>query len=315
MPFDDVVRRQKLVYQHREAVHRILVDSGVITPAAPRAHHVLLPYRPPLAWHPLLTFLSARAIPGVELVTGNTYRRSIEVGGQCGRIEVSREPRRHALALRAWLPDPRLLPTVVERVSHIFDLAADPRVIAAHLGVDDVLATRVRRLPGLRVPGAWDGFELGVRAILGQQVTVKGASTLAGRIVTTCGRPVASASAGLSHLFPRPGDLAVADLSTLGVPVQRRVSLQTFASALADGRLSFTEHGVEAALDALPGIGAWTVQYVLMRACGDPDAFPASDLWLRRSSGASSTSALIARAEAWRPFRAYAAMYLWQSGT
>ena len=275
---------------------------------------MLLPYRPPLAWHPLLSFLAARAIPGVEVVTGDTYRRTIEVAGQSGHIEVSREPSRHALAMRAWLPDSRLLPTVVEKVSHIFDLAADPRVIAAHLGVDEVLATRVRRLPGLRVPGAWDGFELGVRAILGQQVTVKGASTLAGRLVTMCGHPVASPSAGLSHLFPRPADLAAADLSTLGVPRQRRVSLQTLATAIADGRLSFTGHGVEAALDALPGVGAWTVQYVLMRACGDPDAFPASDLWLRRSSGASSTSALIARAEAWRPFRAYAAMYLWQAG-
>jgi AraC family transcriptional regulator, regulatory protein of adaptative response / DNA-3-methyladenine glycosylase II len=314
MPLDGVVRRQELVYQHREAVPRILIDSGVIIPAALRAHHVLLPYRPPLAWHPLLSFLAARAIPGVEVVTGDTYRRTIEVAGQRGHIEVSREPSRHALALRAWLPEPRLLPTVVEKVSHIFDLAADPRVIAAHLGVDEVLAPRVRRLPGLRVPGAWDGFELGVRAILGQQVTVKGASTLAGRLVTMCGRPVASASAGLSHLFPRPADLAAADLSTLGVPRQRRVSLQTLATALADGRLSFSGQSVEAALDALPGVGAWTVQYVLMRACGDPDAFPASDLWLRRSSGASSTSALIARAEAWRPFRAYAAMYLWQAG-
>jgi AraC family transcriptional regulator of adaptative response / DNA-3-methyladenine glycosylase II len=273
---------------------------------------VRLPYRPPFAWDPLLAFLSARAIPGVEAVSDGVYRRTIEAGGQCGRIEVGREPRRHALTLRAWLQDPGLLPEVVERVSRVFDLAAEPRVIAEHLASDAVLAARVRRRPGLRVPGAWDGFELGVRAILGQQVTVKGASTLAGRLVTVCGRPAAPASAGLTHLFPLPGDLAVADLSALGVPAQRRLSLQTFATALADGRLSFTAQGMEAALDALPGIGAWTVQYVLMRACGDPDAFPASDLWLRRSAGASSTSALIARAEAWRPFRAYAAMYLWQ---
>jgi AraC family transcriptional regulator of adaptative response / DNA-3-methyladenine glycosylase II len=279
---------------------------------SPVAYTVWLPYRPPLAWAPLLGFLSARAIPGVEAVSDGTYRRTIEVDGQGGHIEVRHDPARRALRLRAWLPDRRLLPDVAERVSRVFDLSAEPRIIANHLGADDVLAARVRRLPGLRVPGAWDGFELGIRAILGQQVTVKGASTLAGRLVTMCGRAIPADGAGLSHLFPRPGDLAAADLSTLGVPVKRRLSLQTFAAVLAEGHICFTEDGVEAALDALPGIGAWTVQYVLMRACGDPDAFPASDLWLRRSAGASSTSALIARAEAWRPFRAYAAMYLWQ---
>jgi AraC family transcriptional regulator of adaptative response / DNA-3-methyladenine glycosylase II len=247
-------------------------------------------------------------------VIDGTYLRTIEIDGQGGHIEVRHDPAHRALELRAWLPDSRLLPGVAERVTRLFDLSAEPRVIAAHLGVDGVLAARVRRLPGLRVPGAWDGFELGIRAILGQQVTVKGASTLAGRLVTICGRPIAAASAGLSHLFPRPGDLAAADLSTFGVPVKRRLSLQAFAAALAEGQLSFGEEGVEATLGALPGIGAWTVQYVLMRACGDPDAFPASDLWLRRSAGTSSTSALLARAEAWRPFRAYAAMYLWQAG-
>ena len=279
-----------------------------------RAHLVLLPYRPPLAWRPLLAFLSARAIPGVEIVTGQTYRRTIRIDDHLGHVEVAREPRRHALALRAWLHDPRLLPEVVERVSGIFDLAADPRVIAGHLGLDAVLAARVRRLPGLRVPGAWEGFELGIRAILGQQVTVKGASTLAGRLVSLCGRALESADGGLTHVFPRPADVAAADLSRLGVPARRQACLRAFATALAEGSVSFSQHGLESALDDLPGIGDWTVQYMLMRVCRDPDAFPASDLWLRRSAGAPSVASLIDRAEAWRPWRAYAAMYLWQGG-
>lgn len=293
---------------------RILVDYRVKAPPVLVAHDVRLPYRPPLAWHPLLAFLSARAIPGVEVVTGETYRRTITIGGQLGHIEVAHQPRRHALALRAWLPESRLLPEVVERVAGIFDLSADPRVIAAHLGADEVLAARVRRLPGLRVPGAWDGFELGIRAILGQQVTVKGASTLAGRLVSLCGRRLTLGDGGLTHVFPLPSDLAVADLTRLGVPTKRQASLRAFATALAEGAVSFSQHGLESALDALPGIGDWTVQYVLMRVCRDPDAFPASDLWLRRSAGASSVATLMARAEAWRPWRAYAAMYLWQGG-
>lgn len=312
MAFDHVVGRKEIVDQHQNGRLSYTHRFGVMSRSDCHLYTMRLPYRPPLAWAPLLAFLSARAIPGIEAVSDDVYRRTIEVDGQAGHIEVRHDPTRRALQLHAWLPDPRALADVAERVSRMFDLSAEPRVIATHLGTDDVLAGRVRRLPGLRVPGAWDGFELGIRAILGQQVTVKGASTLAGRLVRMCGRPDSAADAGLSHLFPRPADLAAADLSTLGVPVKRRLSLQAFAAALAEGQLSFTQDGVEAALDALPGIGAWTVQYVLMRACGDPDAFPASDLWLRRSAGASSTSALIARAEAWRPFRAYAAMYLWQ---
>ena len=164
------------------------------------------------------------------------------------------------------------------------------------------------------MPGAWDPFELGIRAILGQQVTVKGASTLAGRVVSLCGRAVPPLEPDLTHVFPRPPDLAAADLSALGVPTRRRATLHALARALADDTLSFTRADLETALGALPGVGDWTVQYVLMRACGDPDAFPASDLWLRRAAGASSTLALLERAERWRPWRAYAAMYLWQGG-
>lgn len=284
-----------------------------MTRPAQRAHALLLPYRAPFAWTPLLAFLAARAIPGVEAVDDEAYSRVIELDGQAGHIEVRHRPERHALELCAWLPEARVLARVVERVERLFDLAADPGVITAHLGVDSLMASRVRRLPGLRVPGAWDGFELGVRAVLGQQVTVKGASTLAGRLVSLCGRAIEPRRTGLTHVFPRPAEVASADLSSLGVPGRRRQSLQAFARALATGDLSMMRHDADVALRALPGFGDWTVQYILMRACGEPDAFPASDLWLRRAAGAGSVSVLLDRAEAWRPWRAYAAMYLWQS--
>lgn len=282
-----------------------------MTAHARRACRVSMPYQPPFAWGPLLAFLGARAIPGVEAVDDKTYRRVIEVEGRAGCIEVGHHLTRQALVLRAWIDDARWLPEVIERVERLFDVATDPRVVAAHFRSDEVLASRVRRVPGLRVPGAWDGFELGVRAILGQQVTVKGASTLAGRLVSLCGQAVAPMGPGLTHVFPRAADVAAGDLSQLGVPSRRRESLRAFASAFATGTVSLTRRDADVALAALPGIGDWTVQYILMRACGDPDAFPASDLWLRRAAGADSVSALLERAEDWRPWRAYAAMYLW----
>jgi AraC family transcriptional regulator of adaptative response / DNA-3-methyladenine glycosylase II len=279
-----------------------------------RAHVRRLRYRPPFAWEPLLSFLAARAIPGVECVADGSYRRTIEIDGQPGAIEVRPEVDRDAVTLRAWLPDRDALPQVVERVRRVFDLDADPEAIGEHLASDPVLASRVQRVPGLRVPGAWDPFELGIRAILGQQVTVKGASTLAGRLVLAYGRVLPSVDGALTHLFPSAADLARADLSTLGVPSMRRATLLALARAVADGSVAFTHADLAANLVSLPGIGDWTAQYVLMRACGDRDAFPASDLWLRRSAGAASTRALVQRAEAWRPYRAYAAMYLWQGG-
>jgi AraC family transcriptional regulator of adaptative response / DNA-3-methyladenine glycosylase II len=274
----------------------------------------VLRYRPPFAWQPLIAFLAARAIPGVEAVDGGVYRRVIDWEGEAGHLEARHRPERHAVELRARLPDARAWPHVVARAVRLFDLDSDPGVIAEHFRGDLLMASRVRRVPGLRVPGAWDGFELGVRAILGQQVTVKGASTLAGRLVVLCGRPIDPHGPGLTHVFPRPSDVAGADLSALGIPTRRRESLQAFAGALARDEISLLQPDADVALRALPGLGDWTVQYILMRAGGDPDAFPASDLWLRRASGTGSVSELLERAEAWRPWRAYAAMYLWQGG-
>ena len=237
-----------------------------------------LRYRPPYAWAPLVAFLAARAIPGVEAVDGRAYRRVFHIDGAWGRLEVRHRPARQRLDLDVWLPDRRTIPDdVLERVARVFDVEADLRVVAEHFAADTLLGPRVRRLPGLRVPGAWDLFELGVRAILGQQVTVKGASTLAGRLVSLCGRSVNVGVPGLSHLFPRPEDVASADLSALGVPARRRESLQAFATACASGAVSAVRADLDEALLALPGFGDWTVQDVLMRACGEPDAFPASD--------------------------------------
>jgi AraC family transcriptional regulator, regulatory protein of adaptative response / DNA-3-methyladenine glycosylase II len=272
-----------------------------------------LRYQPPYAWTPLIGFLAARAIPGVEAVSDDLYRRVFDLGGACGHLAVRHRPERNQIQLDAWVPGHDDVPReVIARIKQVFDVAADPGAIAAHFAEDGTIGPRARSLPGLRVPGAWDLFELGVRAILGQQVTVKGASTLSGRLVSLCGRPVASDVPGLSHVFPRPEALAAADLSQLGVPKRRRESLRVFAAACASGAVSAGRADLDEVLLGLPGFGDWTVQYMLMRACSDPDAFPASDLWLRRTAGETTVKALLERAEAWRPFRAYAAVYLWQ---
>jgi AraC family transcriptional regulator, regulatory protein of adaptative response / DNA-3-methyladenine glycosylase II len=180
-----------------------------------------------------------------------------------------------------------------------------------------LLASRIEAIPGLRVPGCWDGFELAVRAILGQQVSVKAASTLAGRLVRVFGTPIA-ASPPLTHLFPRPELLAEADVARIGLPRKRAQTVRALAREVSEGRIVFGQvHNVrdfQARLQELPGIGDWTAQYIAMRALGEPDAFPASDLGLLRYASLDHEHELLRRAEAWRPWRAYAAMYLWQGG-
>jgi AraC family transcriptional regulator of adaptative response / DNA-3-methyladenine glycosylase II len=176
-----------------------------------------------------------------------------------------------------------------------------------------MLSRRVARRPGLRVPGAWDGFELAVRAILGQQVTVKGASTLAGRIVEGYGTPVKS-NDGLTHLFPSPCVLAEADFGEVGLPRARAAAIRGLAQAVASGHVTFSGIVDESNLLSLPGVGDWTAQYIAMRAMGEPDAFPSSDLGLLHAAGLTSARKLAERAERWRPWRAYAAMHLWQGG-
>jgi AraC family transcriptional regulator of adaptative response / DNA-3-methyladenine glycosylase II len=266
----------------------------------PGVYTFRLGYRPPYNWASVIAFLGARAIPGVETITLDEYRRSISLDGNTGFISVRPLFAKNALELRIEFPEPAALFRIVEKVRAIFDLRADPTDVDEHLRRDSRLKPIVQSHAGLRVPGCWDGFEIGVRAILGQQVSVKGATTMAGRLVAEFG----DARRG-APVFPSPDALADADLTRIGLTKQRAHSIRELASAVARGEVSFDASlGLEAfeeAMRKLPGIGPWTAQYIAMRI-GEPDAFPAGDLYLRNFAKES---------EAWRPWRAYAAMYIW----
>ena len=274
-----------------------------------------LPYKPPFDWESLVAFLSPRAIPGVERVEHGRYRRTVDLGTGPGWIEVRPIDGKDALALEAKVRLPLDLVSLFERTRRLFDLGADPARIADALGDDPLLKGIVRSRLGLRVPGAWCAFEFAVRAILGQQISVAAATTLAGRIADKYGTPVEAP--GLSRLFPPPGRLRSADLESVGVLRSRADAIRALAAEVVEGRLRFDElrdldHAV-ARLTTLAGIGPWTAHVVAMRALGEPDAFPASDLGLKTALQCRSVSEIEGRAQAWRPFRAYAAMALWRS--
>jgi AraC family transcriptional regulator, regulatory protein of adaptative response / DNA-3-methyladenine glycosylase II len=275
-----------------------------------------LRFRPPYDWHGMLAFLAPRATPGVEVVELGSYRRSISLHGSHGYIEISLDEGNNALAVRVQFDDPRSLFFITERVRAMFDLSADWADIVQSLRVDPELARQVEAGPGLRVPGCWNGFELATRAILGQQITVRGATTLAGRLVRTFGKSF-SVARGLTHLFPPAEVLADARLASIGLPAARGETIRALARAICEGKIRF--EGVvdsDSFLDRLceiPGIGKWTAQYVAMRALGEPDAFPSTDLGLLRRLALRTSRELELRAEAWRPWRAYAAMYLWNA--
>jgi AraC family transcriptional regulator of adaptative response / DNA-3-methyladenine glycosylase II len=277
-----------------------------------------LGYRPPFDWERILAYLGGRAIPGIEQVEGSVYRRSYQLGGSTGTIEVAHQPDRRSLSVRIDGVGPLPVRQIVARVRRLFDLDADPAAITAALGGDSIVGPRLASARGIRIPGAFDPFELTVRAILGQQVSVRGATTLAGRVVQRCGTPLAHARSGLTHLFPAPEVLARADLSGLGLTGGRVQALKSLAAACASGDCELRpgpslEDSV-ARLVALPGIGEWTAHYAALRALGEPDAFPASDLGLRKAAGGGgiiAARALEQMAEAWRPWRGYAALLLW----
>jgi AraC family transcriptional regulator of adaptative response / DNA-3-methyladenine glycosylase II len=282
---------------------------------------ILLPYRPPYDWPAMLAFLRARAIPGVEVVARDGYTRTIEVAGAHGTVAV-RPAAGNALRAAIQFPQLSALPIIVARLRRVFDLVADPEVIGAHLSEDPRLAALVAARPGLRVAGAWDGFELAVRALLGQQITVAGAATLAGRLVAAYGRPLAAGVEGLRHVFPGAERLAAADLSSLGLTRARAAALGSLARAVvADPQIFGPRRSLEEAivkLRALPGIGEWTAQYIALRGLHEPDAFPAADAGLLRAASRlgglgsrPSPADLRAHAERWRPWRAYAAQHLW----
>ncbi len=281
---------------------------------------IRLAYRPPLAWKQLLDFMSLRAIPGVESIENGAYRRSIEIDGEPGIIEVLPVEDESYLAVRMKLPVMTRIAQVIDRIRRIFDLSADPVRIAEDLGADAVLRPLVLAFPGLRVPGAWDPFELIVRAILGQQISVKAASTIAGCIAQRFGKPVIhKASSRITHIFPNAETLRDADLRVPGLTAVRAQAIRNVAAAACDGRLPRdSSRGLDEAvklLISINGIGMWTAQYIAMRAYNEPDAFPEGDLGLRHAvsdGGALVSNAELRRmAERWRPWRAYAAMYIW----
>ena len=280
---------------------------------------VLLRYQPPYDWDGMIAFLRKRAIAGIEQVTAQRYARTLQLHGLTGTVAVEPAPDN---ALRASVRFPQLsaLPAIIARLRRVFDLGADPLAIAAHLATDPTLEPLVRARPGLRVPGAWDGFELAIRAVLGQQITVAAAVRLAGRMVAVHGERLPAPSGPLTHVFPRPDVIAAADLASLGMPRSRATALSAVAAAaVADPHLFDSNCGLDDAvkrLCAIRGVGEWTAQYIALRQLREPDAFPAADLGLLRAIAGRegrkhSSSELLDRADAWRPWRAYAAQHLW----
>ncbi|MFA5683126.1 MAG: AlkA N-terminal domain-containing protein [Lysobacteraceae bacterium] len=279
-----------------------------------------LAYRPPYDFAALLAFLRRREIAGVERIDAQRYSRLLPGARRSGWLEVSATPSRHALTLRLDLPDLEQLPALLRRLRRLFDLDADPLAIDAVLDADPLLQGLGQRFPGQRLPGAFDGFETMVRAVLGQQVSVAAASTLMNRVVQRFGE-VLPGGDGDQRRFPRPSVLAEADFDGIGLTQARARCLRALASAVAEGRLAAEPGGEDAdvwrrqAL-SLPGIGPWTAEYMAMRVLHDPDAFPAGDLVLRRQLGADkplSERAAEQRSLAWRPWRAYALMRLWRA--
>ena len=278
-----------------------------------------LDFRPPLAWKQLLAHLRLRATPGVEWVDGTHYRRTVAIGDTQGWIGVSMAANAVALELEM---SPSLAPVigaVIVRVKHLFDLGAAPDAVSSLLSQDPMLVPTVRRLPGLRVPGTFDGFELAVRAVVGQQVSVKSATTLAGRWARAFGNPITTPYAELNRITPnalRMLGVTAHEIGALGLVSSRARCLVALAQAVGEGRVVLTraanvEEQIRRLLE-LPGIGPWTAQYIAMRALQWPDAFPDGDLMLLRAAKTNRRE-LHARAERWRPWRAYAAHYLWQS--
>ena len=280
---------------------------------------LLLRYRPPYDWDAMLAFLRLRAIPGIEQVTDDAYARTICLDGAQGTVTV-RPGAGDALQATVRFPRLQALPSIIARLRRVFDLASDPAAIAAQFADDPVMPALMQARPGLRVPGAWDGFELAMRAVLGQQITVAAAIRLAGKLVAAHGAPMAQPEGPLTHVFPLPQAVAAAELAPLGMPRSRAATLSAVAAAaVADRHLFDAAGGLEDAvrrLRTIRGVGEWTAQYIALRQLREPDAFPHADIGLIRAlekleSRAYTPAQLLARSESWRPWRAYAAQHLW----
>jgi AraC family transcriptional regulator of adaptative response / DNA-3-methyladenine glycosylase II len=294
----------------RRAGDRLVADGGLV---------LRLPFRPPLEWDAMLAYFAARAIGGVERVAGGVYRRTVMIDSHPGVLELSPGGRDHLL-LRAHLPHLEGLIHVVQRARRIFNLDADLDAAGGRLDADPVIGPLLRARPGARPPGTWDAFETGVRAIVGQKVSVRGAGTLMARIVARHGTPFPGLEPlGLTHLFPSPAALATADLAGLGLTAARVSAIRAFGRAVADGAVHLDSAGtldqLTASITAVPGLGPWTAHYLALRL-GERDAFPATDLGLRRALASVvgrpiTPSAAEEAAERWRPWRAHAATHLW----
>jgi AraC family transcriptional regulator of adaptative response / DNA-3-methyladenine glycosylase II len=321
------VRRFNAVFAEKmgsapSELRRKHVTNGETGATAREAVELRLDYRAPYDWERLLGFLRARAIPGVEVV-GSSYRRVVHLDGKVGEIEVTCARGRNALVLAVT---PALLPVLmplVVRVRRMFDLDARPELIAAVFRKDRTLAPMIAKRPGLRVPGAIDPFEASVRALLGQQVSVAAATTLAGRFAAQLGSPYEAArtdDTALRYRFPTAAEVVAAGaerIGKLGLPRARALAIHTFAREVASGAI---ELDAACELDTfvgklveLPGIGPWTAHYLAMRALHVPDAFPAADLGVQKALRRTGAAAAEARAEAWRPYRSYAVLHLWTS--
>ncbi|HSI15481.1 MAG TPA: AlkA N-terminal domain-containing protein [Chthoniobacter sp.] len=317
------VRRFNETFQHlyQRPPGELRRRAAAISPAPEIS--LLLPYRPPYDWETMRRFLEVRAIEGLETVTQESYSRVIELRGIIGSITVEHAPKHDALRVAVRFPHLAALSVIIARIRRMFDLSADPGAIAATLSADPALAPLVAARPGLRVPGAWDGFEIAVRAVLGQQVTLQAGTRLASKAVAAFGTPVTGdlAIEGLTHSFPRPERFEMEQIAQLGMPRARAAALAGVAAAVvADPHLFDPRRDLEdavARLRELPGIGEWTAQYIAMRALGESDAFLAGDVALQRiiaTDGKRPTmSELLTHAERWRPWRAYAVLHLWMS--
>ena len=279
-----------------------------------------LSYRPPYDWAGVLAFLAARSLKGIEWVTAESYARTVRLGDAKGWIRVTQSRKKHALMLEFTHTLTPALPALLSRVRALFDLNARPDMISKHLARDERLARAVKRNPGMRVPGAFNGFELGLRAILGQQITVKAATTVACRFVEAFGEQIVTPFAELNRLTPAAERVAAAsidDIARLGIVAARARSIIALAKVQGSGSLSLdggAHHNPDDSikrLTELPGIGQWTAQYIAMRALRWPDAFPKEDIAVRNNLGGVTAREAEERSQAWRPWRSYAVMHIW----
>lgn len=314
--FNEVFNRQYRMPPSR--LRKAVSEQG--QPIGSETSTLLLSYRPPFNWTALLSFLRLRAIKGVECVDEESYTRTVRLGEHTGWVRVTQASNKHGLNVTFTHSLTAVLPALLRRLRNLFDLNAHPELIAAHLQQDPLLKPSLEKDPGLRVPGAFDGFEMVVRAILGQQITVKAATTLGGRFAEAFGDPIQTPFPELTRLSPLPARVAAAtldEIASLGIISARSRTLLAIAQTCDNGeiRLDAATQPEEAikVLMAQPGIGEWTAQYIAMRALRWPDAFPSGDIVVRKNLGNVTAKEAERLSQEWRPWRSYAVMHIWKN--